>query len=788
MPDQDEEQQLRERLLKRKYERQACDAAAAAAAGSKDGNPPKKHHPSSASATTATTASASTTTPQQQTPDKKGQLPPSMENDEQKAPVNQDEHDSSLNNSNSRGEEFSAQENSNIHDREQRESDKSRNCKRERRREYRGMSRRDDRGGGGGGPYGGYNNFRDPHYYDDGRQHPPPGRWERDMYAGGGRGRPRGRYYDERRGPPPPPPEFFYREGRRDRSPVHRPRRGGRSPLASSSRHSHPSNPGDWSYGGSYHSNSRSRSNSPGSTHGTKGRKIVDSTPRSRDGSKSTSRGSRDRRRDDRRYGSGSRGRDRRRSRQDDYSSDSYSSSSSSSLSSASSSSDSEGSTSKRKNGSGDVSQRQYQPESAFSRDQRTVFVSQLVMRTTEKDVRRYFKKKLGCKVNQVILLRDRRSRTHKGCAYVEFARIEDVATAVGVSGQPPDFQRFPLLIKASEAEKNYAIPASTSVVTASMMGTKTTFAPFFDKNGKQVEAQKVYVGGLDATVTEEHLFALFSQFGELEKVTMQMDVATNTSRGYAFLSFRDPMDANLAIQTMMGQVIAGRPLKTGWANQSASIPGVPIVTSDEYPEDASARAQKAFQMLGQLMGGTSDAAINAMALSATAEKAIDAALGHAIPPTPLDIGATAGANATPSRATHSASSVPTVAEARENFQATIAAQKSAAAAAATTTGIAPAIATRHILVYNMFDKDEETDPGWEKDIEDEFCEEAAKFGKIERSVVMHKEVGGKIYATFETVDGAAACAKNLAGRWFDKRQLRVDFVDESEVPQQKTT
>ncbi|KAG7369748.1 RNA-binding protein [Nitzschia inconspicua] len=765
MPDQDEEQQLRERLLKRKYERQACDAAAAV--GSKDGNPPKKHHPSSASATTATTASASTTTPQQQTPDKKGQLPPSMEKDEQKAPVNQDEHDSSLNNSNRRGEGFSAQENSNIHNREQRESNKSR--KRERRREYRGMSRQDDRGGGGGGgggggPYGGYNNFSDPHYYDDGRRHPPPGRWERDMYAGGGRGRPRGRYYDERRGPPPPPPDFFYHEGRRDRSPpVHRPRRGGRSPPASSSRHSHPSNPGDWSYGGSYNSNSRSRSNSPNGAHGSKGGKIVDSTPRSRDGSKSASRDSRDRRRDDRRCGSGSRGRDRRRSRQDDYSSDSYSSSSSSSLSSASSSSDSEGSTNKRKNASGDVSQRQNQPESAFSRDQRTVFVSQLVMRTTEKDVRRYFKKKLGCKVNQVILLRDRRSRTHKGCAYVEFARIEDVATAVGVSGQPPDFQRFPLLIKASEAEKNYAIPASTSVVTASMMGTKTTFAPFFDKNGKQVEAQKVYVGGLDATVTEEHLFALFSQFGELEKVTMQMDLATNTSRGYAFLSFRDPMDANLAIQTMMGQVIAGRPLKTGWANQSASIPGVPIVTSDEYPEDASARAQKAFQMLGQLMGGTSEAAINAMALSATAEKAIDAALGHAIPPKPLDIGATAGANATPSTATHSASSVPTVAEARDNFQATITAQKSAAAAAATTAGVAPAIApaligradnpTRHILVYNMFDKDEETDPGWEKDIEDEFCEEAAKFGKMERAVVMHKEVGGvlKSYPLFDS-------------------------------------
>jgi RNA-binding protein 23/39 len=427
--------------------------------------------------------------------------------------------------------------------------------------------------------------------------------------------------------------------------------------------------------------------------------------------------------------------------------------------------------------------------ESVFTKDQRTVFVSQLVMRTTEKDIRRYFKKKVGCKVNEVILLRDRRTRNHKGCAYVEFARVEDVATAVGVSGQPPDFQRFPILVKASEAEKNYAIPASSSVVTASMMGTTINYTPFVDKDGKQVEAQKVYVGGLDPTVTEEHLFAIFSQFGQLDKVSMQMDPATNLSRGYAFLSFRDPKDANLSIQSMAGQVLAGRPMKTGWANQASSIPGVPIVTSDEYPEDGSARVQKAFQVLGQLIGGSSEAAINAMALSATAEKAIEAAMGMAEPPKLQNVGADESALQVPA---HSASSIPTVAEARASMRASIEAQKSAVAVAAVTAALTPAKTpkliggadnpTRHILVYNMFDKDEETEPGWEKDIEEEFLEEAAKFGKIEKVVVMHKEPGGKIYASFEGIDGAEACAKNLAGRWFDKRQLRVDFIDEKDL------
>jgi RNA-binding protein 39 len=82
-----------------------------------------------------------------------------------------------------------------------------------------------------------------------------------------------------------------------------------------------------------------------------------------------------------------------------------------------------------------------------------------------------------------------------------------------------------------------------------------------------------------------------------------------------------------------------------------------------------------------------------------------------------------------------------------------------------------------------MYDKNEETEQGWEKDIKEEFIEEVSKFGKVIQATVMHQEPGGKIYVSFETVDGAKACADNLAGRWFDKRQLRVDFVNENELP-----
>lgn len=86
---------------------------------------------------------------------------------------------------------------------------------------------------------------------------------------------------------------------------------------------------------------------------------------------------------------------------------------------------------------------------------------------------------------------------------------------------------------------------------------------------------------------------------------------------------------------------------------------------------------------------------------------------------------------------------------------------------------------SKNILVRNMFDKDEETEEGWEEDIKLDFEEESSKHGKIVAVKVMSKEVGGKIYASFETVEGAKACAENLAGRWFDKRQLKVEFVSD---------
>ncbi|KAL3944802.1 MAG: hypothetical protein SGBAC_001125 [Bacillariaceae sp.] len=366
---------------------------------------------------------------------------------------------------------------------------------------------------------------------------------------------------------------------------------------------------------------------------------------------------------------------------------------------------------------------------------QEEIFVSQLVMRATEKDIRRYFRRKVGCIVREVIFLKDKRTRSHKGGAYIELGRIEDVNKAVAVSGTAPDFQRFPLLVKLSEAEKNY-LASATAIETASTMVASSNIVPLRISDGRTVEAQKVYVGGLDASVKEEHLFALFSQFGQLEKVAMQIEPGSQDHKGFAFLSFRDAKVANLAIHSMANKILAGRPVRTGWASQQSSSVGVEIVTSEEFPEDAETRRRRSFAVLEKLTGAVNSG--NSGQLSDGIDSKSD---GNAKPVETL---------------------LPT--------------------SAVVDVGVKGALAP-NILVHNMFDKDTETGEGWARELKDEFMEECSKFGKILTITVMSQESGGKIFASFDSAEAAKLCAQNLSGRWFDKRQLRVEYVDVSRLP-----
>lgn len=197
---------------------------------------------------------------------------------------------------------------------------------------------------------------------------------------------------------------------------------------------------------------------------------------------------------------------------------------------------------------------------------------------------------------------------------------------------------------------------------------------------------------------------------------------------------------------------------------------------TDEFPSDANEKIQKVNAAMNQLTGaslttmiGQVDASAQQALLAAGPAGALgimpsaqlasvaDAALDMA-----LGVAPTAAATAT--SVVPAATEVPVAPAATQAVDAKIVGRSDNP--------------TQHILVHNMYDKEEETEQGWEEDIKLDFEDECTQYGKILAVVVMSKDPGGKIYASFESPDGAMNCAKSLAGRWFDKRQLRVEFVD----------
>jgi RNA recognition motif-containing protein len=64
-----------------------------------------------------------------------------------------------------------------------------------------------------------------------------------------------------------------------------------------------------------------------------------------------------------------------------------------------------------------------------------------------------------------------------------------------------------------------------------------------------------LYVGGLEASVTEEILFAAFIPFGDIKEVSMPMDFTVNKHKGFAFIEYVEEEDATEAIDNMVKYV-----------------------------------------------------------------------------------------------------------------------------------------------------------------------------------------------------------------------------------------
>lgn len=67
-------------------------------------------------------------------------------------------------------------------------------------------------------------------------------------------------------------------------------------------------------------------------------------------------------------------------------------------------------------------------------------------------------------------------------------------------------------------------------------------------QNTPQAHSPKIFVGGLDVDITEEDLSKYFGQFGKVMERMIKFDSKTKKSRGFGFITFKDPESVSFVL------------------------------------------------------------------------------------------------------------------------------------------------------------------------------------------------------------------------------------------------
>lgn len=399
-----------------------------------------------------------------------------------------------------------------------------------------------------------------------------------------------------------------------------------------------------------------------------------------------------------------------------------------------------------------------------LTRDHRTVFVGQLTQKVREKDLERFLTK--TGKVENVLLIRDKFTNRSKGFAYVELSNLEDVPKVLLLNGQVPNFQVFPIMIKASEAEKNFAAKkdsvmnataASSGALAANALGTGLTGGNM--SASALSAASRIYCGNVHTNITEDDLRIVFQSFGEVLSVTINRD-EMGRSKGFSFIQFSSPQEANFALSKGNGLELAGNHLRLGPVNENAMSGG------NRGPNGLSSG------MDNSLTGGRwklEDEEDMGMSMNAQSRSALMAKLaGNDVDLFP-SMGGVGG--------------YPSTTEYTNSMAATAAQRAEQATALMSSTEIEGSDSFCFV-VKNMFDVYQEQksgNPEWSVEIQQDVQEECGQYGPVLHTYVEKDKQGGLVYVLFANVESAVTAAKKLHGRWFNKRQISVRYLSSQE-------
>ena len=377
------------------------------------------------------------------------------------------------------------------------------------------------------------------------------------------------------------------------------------------------------------------------------------------------------------------------------------------------------------------------------------MFVSQLTAKVNEGMIRSFFDQ-LGT-VNNIIMIRDKNSGKHKGFAYVEMLDLEAIPNCLLFNNVVPDFQKFPILVKASEAEKNFNAKKDTATSVKAGEVKERTGVMGGDPDCR------LYIGNIHVNINEIALKTVLEQFGPTENVNLHRD-EMGTSKGFAFIRYTSPESALLALNNLAGVELAGRALKVGRVIDNSvqpstgTLPTMGMGMSMGMGMLEPSGTASANWKLDDDDGGTG------MQLNSSSRAMLMAKLGQAagiqVP----------SANMQPLDANPMMYGLPGI----------IAPPPSAAPAIPAIAGVPSAC----FMIRNMFDASEEGEDDWDVAIKEDVSEECSKYGTVEHCHVEKRKPGGIVFLQFNSLNASFQAANSLNGRFFGGRMLTVTFLD----------
>ncbi|KAG2487729.1 hypothetical protein HYH03_013728 [Edaphochlamys debaryana] len=440
-----------------------------------------------------------------------------------------------------------------------------------------------------------------------------------------------------------------------------------------------------------------------------------------------------------------------------------------------------------------------------LERATRTIFVYNLSLKADERDLFEFFSK-VG-RVVDIRLITDKNTKKSRGLAYIEFSKVEEVISAVALAGNLLRGQ--PVMVKASEAEKNMAWEAQQQQKQSTQQATQQLLTTLASSGSAAPVAAIAAAAGpcwlqvtnLHKDLGEAEVTQLFTPFGNLEKVQVVRD-STGRSTGTAQLCFgqmdaaaramshwhgRELMEAALTVTAMAPPTTAAMAgLLPGLLPGASLLPGVgalpipavpglgplpgapampglavPAAVAPSAGAAAATAAQGAVVTTGELDEDEEGGGIKMSAQSRVALMSKLAGAAGMTVPAPL---------ITPAGAPATAAAVGGVDVALQLQQGVL--------------GPGSPIPTPAVLIKNMFDAastagdvatQQAAASALAEEVEADVRDECSRFGQL-LHVWVDPRSKGFVYLRYNSAQAAETCARTLNGRWYGGRQLMCEF------------